>query len=73
MLREISEGSGGVDPCLVELQASTAWTGADKYLTRATKAWLLGKSAGLVFPGSDAEAIKGLAKELEEDLPLTEI
>lgn len=70
ILRETLEGSGGVDPCFVDLQATAARNGADKYFTRATKAWILGKSAGLVFPGSDAEAIKGLAKELEEDQPV---
>lgn len=36
------------------------------YFTRATKAWFLGKYAGLVFPGSDEEAIRGLAEELKE-------
>lgn len=72
ILREISEGFGGIDPGFAELQATTAMSGSDKYFTRATKAWFLGKSVGLVFPGSDEEAIKGLAKELEEDQPVLE-
>lgn len=67
ILREISEGSGGVDPTIARLQATTEREGSGGYFTRATKAWMLGKSAGLRYPGSDEEAIRGLAEELMED------
>lgn len=68
ILREVSEGSGGVDPTI----ATTSRSGPGGYFTRATKAWLLGKSAGLRYPGTDEEAIRGLAEELEEDRPVGE-
>ena len=39
------------------------------YLTRAKKAWLLAKVAGMEFPGGDLEAIRGLAEEMKEAGP----
>lgn len=67
MLREISEGSSGVDPEFARLRDSVTCSGSGAYFTRAQKAWSVGKFAGLSFPGSDEEAVRGLAKELEED------
>lgn len=67
ILREVTEGSRGLDPSIASLQATAERAGAGGYFTRATKAWLLGKSVGLRYPGSDEEAIRGLAEELEED------
>lgn len=39
------------------------------YFTRAKKVWFLGKYAGLEFPGSEEEAIRGLADFLKENGP----
>src|ERR1044072_9105073 len=39
---------------------------AGGYFTRAKKAWLMAKGAGLEFPGSDEDAIRGLEEELRE-------
>lgn len=36
------------------------------YFTRAKKAWFIGKCVGLVFNGSDLEALHGLEKELRK-------
>lgn len=59
-----AEGAGGVDPETTRLQesAESSWVGG--YFTRATKAWILGKSLGFSFPGSVEEEIK-------EDSPST--
>lgn len=69
ILREVTEGAGGVDPSIASLQATAERAGAGGYFTRATKVWMLIKSLGLRYPGSDEEAIRGLAEELEEDGP----
>ena len=39
------------------------------YFTRAKKAWLLAKVAGMEFPGSDLEAIRGQEEEMKEAGP----
>lgn len=67
ILREVTEGAGGVDPEIARLQEAAESSGAGGYFTRATKAWLLGKSIGFSFPGSDEEAIRGLVEEIQED------
>lgn len=39
------------------------------YFTRAMKAWCLAKSVGMSFPGSDDDAIRGLAEVIKENFP----
>lgn len=69
ILREVMEGAGGVDPVMARLQESAESSRAGSYFTRATKAWMLGKSIGFSFLGSDEETIKGLSEELEVSIP----
>lgn len=69
ILREVTEYARGLDPTIPLLQAAVESTGSGGYITRATKAWFLCKPAGLSFPGSDKDAIRGFAAEWEEDNP----
>jgi hypothetical protein len=50
-----------------KLQDSVADAGTGGYLTRAKKAWLLAKVAGMGFGGGDRAAIIGMAEVMEEN------
>ena len=54
--------------CNTQAPPPSVWTSSQcgGYLTRAKKAWLLAKVVGMEFPGSDLEAIQGLAEQIAE-------
>lgn len=59
--REPNSGGPSIEP---QSQHQNSDQNRGPYFTRATKAWLLRKSLGLEFQGSDDQAIKGISHEL---------
>lgn len=72
ILRKVTEDPRGIDPIIASLQAVVESTRPEGYITRATEAWFLCKLAGLSFPRSDEDAIRGFAAELEEDYQVSD-
>lgn len=55
ILREVLNEEAVQDPIIATLQASVSQAEVGSYFTRATKAWVIGKFAGMEFPGTDAK------------------
>ncbi|XP_057455141.1 uncharacterized protein LOC130746511 [Lotus japonicus] len=62
----LAEGSALVNPLASSSVPDLGTVSRGRFFTRAKKAWLLGKVVGMVFEGSDIEAIQGLEKVFEE-------